>query len=298
MRFPLFSFVVAALSVQQAVSLPFNKRNNITPTETLVLELAMNLENLEVAFYTSGLAQFSEADFAAANLSALVYRRYQEILGHEQTHAQLLGSILGPNAPQPCNYSFPFNSVQTFVNLSLVFESVGASAYTGALQSLSTPAVVTAAGAILSTEARQSSWVGTAVVGVTPWGTAFETPINGTEAFTLASGFIVSCPSTNPSLGLQAFPTFNITGTPIPGQNVSVQLPSTSANATFVAFSSGLDVQFVAIDTNGNVVVPQNVSGQVYAIATSSGSELSANTAIAGPAILLVETNSNGTLIN
>jgi len=300
MRFTLFSFVVAALFVQQTISLPFVKRN-ITPGEVLILSLALNLENLEVAFYTSGLSQFSESDFAAANLSPLVFQRYQEILFHEQTHAALLASVLaanGANVPQPCNYSFPFNSVQSFANLSLVFESVGASAYSGAIQSLSTPDIVTTAATILSTEARQSSWVGTAVVGVAPWGTSFETPITGDDAFTLASQFIVSCPTTNPSLGLQDFPSLNITGSPIPGQTVTVQPTATSVQPTFIAFLSGLLVQFVAIGSNGDVTIPDNVSGQVYAIATSSGSVLSADTTIAGPAILLVETNLGGSLIN
>jgi len=301
MRFTLSSVVVAALFVQQTISLPFVKRATITAAETLILSLALNLENLEVAFYTKGLGQFSESDFAAANLSPLVFRRYQEILGHEQTHAALLASVLtanGANVPQPCTYTFPFNSVQSFVNLSLVFETVGASAYSGAIQGLSTPEIVTTAAAILSTEARQSSWVGTAVVGVTPWGTAFETPIDGNDAFTLASQFIVSCPTTNPPLGLQDFPALTITGAPIPGQIVTVQPTSTPVQPTFIAFLSGLSVQFVAIGSNGNVAIHPNVSGQVYALATSSGTVLSPSTIIAGPAILLVETNLDGSLIN
>lgn len=84
--------------------------------EALILSLALNLENLEVAFYTSGLSQFNESDFAAANLSALVYRRYQEILRHEQTHAALLAFVLstnGANVPQPCNYTLYASSLST-----------------------------------------------------------------------------------------------------------------------------------------------------------------------------------------
>jgi Ferritin-like domain len=73
--------------------------------ETQTLILAANLELLENAFYTKGLAQFSEADFAAANFSALVRQRYQEIQGHEQVHVELLSSILGSDAPKPCQYN-------------------------------------------------------------------------------------------------------------------------------------------------------------------------------------------------
>ena len=81
---------------------------SVASSETLILSLALNLENLEVAFYTRGLSLFSVSDFAAANLSPLVFQRYQEILFHEQTHAALLASVLaanGANVPQPCTYS-------------------------------------------------------------------------------------------------------------------------------------------------------------------------------------------------
>ena len=46
------------------------------------------------------------------------------------------------------------------------------------------------------------------------------------------------------------------------------------------------------------MAVPEDASGQIYAIATLSGTGLSVSTTVAGPAILLVEMNSNGALIN
>lgn len=125
----LLSFFVAALSVQQAVSfrILLDKRSNpdigvykyrhfpelnflqyfilfYFILEQTVLGLALELEHLEVAFYSQFLSQFSATDFANANLSPLVYQRYQEILQHEMTHVDLLTAALGDNAPQPCNY--------------------------------------------------------------------------------------------------------------------------------------------------------------------------------------------------
>lgn len=78
--------------------------NKFVFLEKQTLILAANLELLENAFYTQGLAQFSEADFTAANFSALVRQRYQEIQGHEQIHVELLSTVLGPDAPKPCQY--------------------------------------------------------------------------------------------------------------------------------------------------------------------------------------------------
>ena len=123
------------------------------------------------------------------------------------------------------------------------------------------------------------------------------------QAFTAANGFIVSCPPSNPNLGLSPFPALNITGafpelTAFPGEKATVQFtPSSNVPATHIAFLFGLTPTFVPIQ-DGTVLVPANVSGQVYAIATSSGSDASDNSTVAGPAILLFERFSNGTLTN
>jgi hypothetical protein len=61
-------------------------------------------------------------------------------------------------------------------------------------------------------------------------------------------------------------------------------------------FFTGLDKIFVPI-TGGEIEVPKNLSGQVYALATSSGTEAIDSTTVAGPTILLFEHDSNDNLI-
>src|SRR4051794_36650722 len=92
----------------------------------------------------------------------------------------------------------PYTDPKSFAALSQVLEGVGASAYTGAAQLPTNKASLTAAPSTLATKARHASWVASAVNMVTPWGTAFETPLGLNEVFTLAAGFITSCPSSNP----------------------------------------------------------------------------------------------------
>lgn len=121
------------------------------------------------------------------------------------------------------------------------------------------------------------------------------------QAFTLASAFISSCPSSNPKLDLTAFPPLTIDGAfptnqsaPL-GQTVKVQSPK---NATHIAFLTGLSQIFVPI-INGTVLLPQNVSGQVYAVATNtSGPSVTDSTIAAGPVIMLFERYPNFTLTN
>ena len=124
------------------------------------------------------------------------------------------------------------------------------------------------------------------------------------QAFSAANGFIVSCPPSNPNLGLTPFPALNITGafpelTAFPGEVATVQFTPSSSDvtATHIAFIFGLTPTFVPIQ-DGTVLVPANVSGQVYAIATSNGYDASDSSTVAGPAIMLFERFSNGTLTN
>lgn len=127
MRLALFYFIIAIFSVQQVVPLPFriDAADNVGMydytffqnvfhysffifyfyLEIHALQLALELENLEKEFYTLGLNQFNENDFAEAGFSAQVFQRFQEIKEHEEAHAESLAAILGPAAPQPCNYS-------------------------------------------------------------------------------------------------------------------------------------------------------------------------------------------------
>ena len=124
-----------------------------------------------------------------------------------------------------------------------------------------------------------------------------QTALSFDEAYTLATGFITSCPASNPKLPFKAFSTLTLNNA-VPGQKVTVQYASTSATPTFVAFFYGLSRTFVPIDTKGQVSVPTDLSGQVYAVATVSGTEATDGTTVAGPAILLFERDSAGKLIN
>lgn len=63
----------------------------------------------------------------------------------------------------------------------------------------------------------------------------------------------------------------------------------------FVSLEIDLELLGFPIDIQGNVAVPADLSGQVYAVASTSGTD---NTLVAGPAILLFERNSTGKGVN
>ncbi|CDO71959.1 hypothetical protein BN946_scf184940.g106 [Trametes cinnabarina] len=217
-------------------------------TDTDVLQFALTLENLENAFYSQGLAQYDAKAFTDAGFPDWVRGRFVQIGEHEAAHVQFLNGALGAAATKPCQYNFPHNSPATFAALSLALESVGDAAYLGAAGLLSDKG---------------------------PWNGAFDAPLTPSGAFSLASLFVKSCPSSNPALPVTTFPALTIsTGTPAPGATVSLKftLPQGQAQPanTYVAWLNGLDVLYSDLAKDGTTSVPAGLAGVVFATLVSS----------------------------
>jgi hypothetical protein len=117
----------------------------------------------------------------------------------------------------------------------------------------------------------------------------------------MAAAFITSCPSTNPALPVKAFPTLTVTTTRYsPGKTISLKYTPATAiadgTALYVAFYTGLTVEYAKLENN-QVVIPEDLRGQVYAVVTTSDSAVDDTNTVAGPAILLLEFNSAGKLM-
>lgn len=69
-----------------------------------ILNFALTLEHLEVAYYTQGLNKFNATDFKNAGLPDFARGRFEEILMNEETHVDTLSAALGANATNPCLY--------------------------------------------------------------------------------------------------------------------------------------------------------------------------------------------------
>jgi len=272
-------------------ALPAMTRDQISDTD--VLNFALTLEHLEAAFYVQSLNILSEQDFLDAGLDPSIHGRYLQISEHEQTHVKFLEDALGSAAVKPCEYNFGITDVKSFVDTSDMLETIGTSAYTGAAKLLSNPDFLTVAGSILSTEARQSAFISSFVRKSFPVSNSFETPLDLNQVFTLASGLIKSCPSSNEGLvKATAFPPLVVSGAE-PGKTlVTKYIPSDKP--LFAAFLQGLTPTVVPIAHDGSFTVPGHLVGVSYLLITSDANKVEDSVTIAGPAFLNFGLDANG----
>lgn len=172
-------------------------------TDADILNYALTLEHLEDTFYRQGLKNFTEKQFADAGYDATFYGNLKEVSSDETTHVSYLTAGLTKAGAQPvaaCTYDFSLvKDVDSFIMTASLLEGVGVSAYLGAAADIMSAAYLTAAGSILTVESRHSSYL-RAALNLSPFPTPFDTPLSLNEVYTLASPFIVSCPSSNVKL--------------------------------------------------------------------------------------------------
>ena len=277
--------------------------STVGTSDVNILTYALTLEHLEDAFYRGGLANFTADQFAAAGFDATVYANIQRVASDEANHVQFLTSALsavGANVPRECDYNFPYTDPASFVALATVLEGVGVSAYLGAAADIASPDYLTAAASVLTVEARHVSYL-RAQVAESPFPAPYDTPLDFDQVHSLAWPFFVSCPATNPKLGVVAFPKLNLATTGPILANSTINLATTgyvlsSANGTdaqlygaFLTPTGPLFQPATAVTGGYSVQVPPGVAGQAYVVITACADRVSDDTTIAGPAIVEVQ---------
>ncbi|KAM3459733.1 hypothetical protein MY5147_007623 [Beauveria neobassiana] len=289
--------VVAAGFVSAAPTI--EKRAGITDAD--ILQYALTLEHLEDTFYRDGLAKYSEQDFNSAGFDSKVYNNIKTIASDEAAHVDFLTKGLqaaGANPVAACTYDFGYKDVKSFLATASILEGVGVSAYLGAAADIMSKAYLTAAGSILTVESRHSSYI-RASLDQKPFPQPFDTPLSYNEVYSLASGFIKSCPETNPPLPVKAFPAVAVaadTKMPIKaGDEIVLQTPGyqlqgansdTKIYAAFIAVTGPVFVDAYPVDGGFKVQIPEGFAGQTYAVLTSCKDAVNDDTIAAGPAII------------
>lgn len=293
------TLLTAGLSGALVAAAPVEKRAT-GPTDAQILNYALTLEHLENNFYKQGLANFTQAQFAAAGFNATFYKNLQTIAMDESTHVSFLTSALKAANATPvaaCNYSFGVTDVKSFVATASILEGVGVSAYLGAAADIMNKAYLTAAGSILTVESRHSSYIRASLME-SPFPQPFDDPLDYDEVYSLAAQFITACPASNPALPVKAFPALMGTSKDMPIKtNSTVTLSSPKVNivksspdqtvyAAFITVTGPIFVVAKQVQGGFDVIVPEGVNGQSYVILTGCNQNVTDDTIVAGPAIL------------
>ncbi|OQD76443.1 hypothetical protein PENDEC_c004G05919 [Penicillium decumbens] len=291
------SVAVASAAMGLAHATPLAERAQITDAD--VLNYALTLEHLEAAFYQEGLKNYTHADFQKAGMQDPFYANLKETASDEQQHVQFLTKALtaaGAKPVEACTYVFPSTDVKSFLALGSMLEGVGVSAYLGAAASIMDKTYLTAAGSILTVEARHSAYL-RAALGEAPAPQPFDDPLDLDEVYTLASLFIASCPESNGKLPVKAFPALTMpsmapvmTGSKVDLMVASGMLKNTSD--IYAAFITVTGPVWAPLKSTGagkfSVTVPDGIAGQSYVVLTKGNTTATDDNIVAGPAIVEV----------
>ena len=158
-------------------------------SDTDILKFALFLELLEADFYTKAVAKNI--------LTGPVATLATSIRDHEVTHVSFLQTALGANGFTNADVAFDFgaslNTQASFLATAQVLEQTGVGAYLGAIGSIQSRSLRTAAGSIFTIEARHLSAIrayNNAPGGPVP--NAFETGVAAAAVVSavVATGFV------------------------------------------------------------------------------------------------------------
>lgn len=287
------------------LSFPLQARQSAI-SDVDILQFALTLEHLENTFYKQALTNFSVTEFTAAGFDQNFLTNLDFIAHDEEQHVVLLESAITAAGATPvaaCTYKFPTTDVASFVSLATVLEGVGVSAYLGAATAISSKAILNVAAAITVSEGLHQAIQRASILDVTSANIA-GTPLSPNAIFTLASGFIESCPTSNAALPFKAFPTLSLSNSSAPLVANTVATLNMAPGSTtavpasaFVTFISGLDIISVPATMSAageiSATIPPQVSGQSFGLLTSTslngtGTIFDDSTVIAGPVIMEV----------
>ncbi|KAI0829366.1 ferritin-like domain-containing protein [Trametes gibbosa] len=290
-------FALAAPFMVYAAPLP----RDANPTDLLVLKFADVLEQFESTFYQQALQKFQAADFTSAGFvdAQVPVQQFIQIQADEAAHASVLESTiksLGDSPISNCAFGFgnALNDVPTMAATARVVENLGVAAYLGAAHLISDPVLLTAAGSILTVEARHQTILNVLSNGVSiPQ--AFDIALLPNEVLAIAGAFISGCDT-----GISPNQPLTITNTGSVGPGTSLTFSSPAINGSTDNFHCQMLVGGMPTTISlpiDQCVVPDGVEGPVAIFITADDQALNNNVrdrasqaVVAGPTMAFIDT--------
>ena len=225
------------------------------------LALALYQEYIELDLFNEGLRRFSDEEFESVGINATERALIQIMANQEIGHAAVISNMLGPNAPEMCEYQYPFETVHDFVDFCQKLTRWGEAGVYGFLPHLDSRPAAQLVLQSITVEARQQMAFRQleGLPAMVEWHTI---GVPQAFAWTLLAPHIKSCPENNTHLVWQNFPALNITNNPIVGEDYPA-----AVNTNRTALSApGREILFIYEPPN-KPVGPNNT----YTTSTSAG---------------------------
>jgi len=224
---PKFAFLFVPLSYNGTY---LNQSNQlVTPqqyeNDNALLNYSLTLELFGNAFY-SGAANFTQADFDAANVSS-AYPYFQMIIQHENAHVQFLQQALqsrgASRIAQRCTYNLgtALDSVLNALNFARQLENLEVQAYDGAINTLTEYDLIQGAATIATVEARHAQYLNNLLLNIAVNQEAFDVPFNPAQILNITAPFF-GADCTAPVVPVKAYTLQEF------GTNAYVQQPAPS----------------------------------------------------------------------
>ncbi|KAM4055129.1 ferritin-like domain-containing protein [Hirsutella rhossiliensis] len=260
--------LLAACLVSFGLAAPLDQDSKLGDVD--ILNYALTLEFLESKFYSEGLSNFTEANFLDAGFSKEFYKNLKGISQDEKDHVAFLSTALGDKAIKEPSFAFPVKDAASFVGLSSVLEGVGVSAYLGAAPAITNKDYLTAAGSILTVEARHASYI-RAALKQKPFPAAFDTPLGFNQVFSLAAQFVTGF-AEGTKVPFKPFP--KLTAVPSSGDKFCAGKGSVTfkdaqgenkPDKVYAVFYSGLETYYVQVTNSGDKDYTASIPGPDFA---------------------------------
>jgi len=302
MRYSTLFALAAPLLASAAPARFYGKR---AASDILVFKFADVLEQLESSFYQQAIAKFKDADFTSAGFtsSMVAVQQFQSIQADEAAHSVALQAALKSFGEAPitgCQFNFEpaLTDVATMAATARVVESVGVAAYLGGATLLTDPVLLTAAGSILTIEARHQTILNVLSSTGTAIPSAFDMAFTPSEVLAIASPFItggceIPIPANTPL-------SLTNTGTVAPGTLLTFKAASINGtvpeSSMFCQMLVGGAAMSIPLPMS-QCIVPEGINGPVAIWVTSDGQPLlnnvrdrAQNKLIAGPTMAFIDT--------
>jgi rubrerythrin len=166
-RLPRGRFLAAAAGAAASFGVGASPARGVTKGDVAILNYALSLEHLQAAFYT-------EAERIGAILGQAA--RAMRVVGAvERAHVDAFRKLLGRQAVKPPVFDFQGTTEdqRAFLKTAIAFEDLAVAAYKGQAHLIQADAVLAAAVAIHSVEARHAAWM-RHLFGIRPAVSAFD----------------------------------------------------------------------------------------------------------------------------